>query len=911
MRWTREVNLAWRGDFDVASAYLPAVRQLLGMLDNQRILARDALGTRSLYRALEDGTTVYVRIDGPIASAWIDTTLSRGVPLPAFQYMYSLRGAGATPAPTVLNPDGNVVVMGAWVGILVIPNNVEPATIISVPLVSTRNDVQPVLGDGWEYIEVTTENYDTTYPQIVDKLLIPRYEVAMAEAKHLYQPNSSNIVHAPWVQKGIAPYNAYAWTKAAQSLTGKGAGANASNLLNFSMQYVQGFNTTDIGYETDLAVYEQPLVESETPVAGNSRGGAPDADWYTSYARVVVDGREFGVLIDADQKLYVWPTAAEGTDDTTGSPYLSQSIKTSVDALYVQEHQIVFPSAVYYSSVAHRDEVSEDPVGTGPLGVDSARYTWVPRSDGLQFATIGVKYSEMPAPDTVPTAAFFFGYEPDFSSGGTAPPSSERPYRVVDAVPLTLDFQITVTGPNLEDFEISVGQAMEVATPDEFYPLKVGYSGPSGFTGTQDNELLVAGIRAYYTSETRPFELPSASGPYGQVNCVAGNHAWGFRREPLGPGGLRGQTAYHLHDWNRYVGYGSNATARQWIYDMGLEAQFAVYSPRLEADVYAVCCRRNLTFPAEGRPFGQFFTAELIDIDLRYGVVAVAANYYEPPADFGPTEDSATECGVTKGVFVYRRNQKLYEWTQDAGLEANFAYEPAGLPLQKTELRDMAAHTDGKDNFNGDYVGFLFTEAGEPPSLPSFRVSGAPFGLEAYAYLRTQHFASGYFLGGLLVDANIVSLVGKLFYLENGRITTIPNTNQLVDPNTILCKEIDFLQLSDVTTTHKAQWESAFERTIDTDMTLRLESQDVSLNSDTTYRNKLIVGDNSGDALEISIDEPQFWFSAGWRKSRASHWGLYPFELNNPTGDAKIRRETQTLLDPTFGGRAYGYTRTE
>ena len=952
MRYSGPVNISFLGDEAEAAQYIPAARAILGQLVNQAELSRDVQRFSARSAVLSDGTIISVRSVGSLVrEITIDVRPSEGFSVEILQYMFSLRGAGGVPAPTITAGEFDFV-QSAWVGVIIILREAAPPELLSFPLVSTREDIKPNFEDEWEFIQIDSNL--STLSSVADKLPIRRYEVAHAETKHLSQPDYRNIVHAPWIQAGIPPYNGFAHTKATQWFTGEGTGIfeeESGGSINTAaiedMPLIKPFRSTDKGYEADLSIYQRPEMQGRIPIQGASEGGAPETDWYTSYARARIESanvgaREYGITIDANQKLYVWRTDAEGTADTTGSSFIDQAIKTSVATSFVKSKQLVFPSGVYTGDISYRDSFNQSASGLTELGFDASRYTWIPDSTGLNFVAIGMRYKDLevePPGATTPVQAYWG--EAGFLDGvDTPPPTDKRLYRVPETVVLKLSIVINTTGPDLSAFELSVGQVTVQEVEDGFAPVKVGFAGSGSFDDTEKDDLLVAGIKAFYRSGTEPF-FPAFNDLRARNVVIAGWTPRSF--VPLGGevfiiGG--DQYFSYTEMRGRFNGTSADISSGgvpevfgKWLHDKSLEATLSVQKPDTEEEVYSVCIRRALFPMYQDYAPNDYFTAEISGLDLEHGVVALTTRSckQDPELRSLRSDDSKVPekdpwlstnitCEYPQGFFILRGDEVIHRWTQDEGeMENHLKYEPLGLSVnKKREVTGVTTHRQTSEYFMGDYLIDLEAVSSDN-GFYSF--SNYQLGLETYAFLYAKHFGEGYFLGGLIANKDMVSFTGSLLCYEEGTLTTNAATNELTGENGIFNKELDVIVFNDGSiSTHQELWEEAFARQVDTEMNLELKSENVDtwMRSDGTnpniiidiFRNNVIVKDEDNvDTFRINVDEPAGWMYPAFRKTVLGGFGLFPRPLNNDQEDARLRREQQTLLDPTFSGRAYGYTR--
>jgi len=917
MRFTGPVRVTIRGDQDLGQRYITVARTFLGTVVNQLGLAKNEGGLASRLVTLPDGARILVRqVTENVHDIVIDVqSVTSALFTEALQYMFSVRGIGSKTAP-VVEQNGRGVVTSAWAGLFVAFTGAGEADITAVPIVSTREDIQPTDEDSWVFIGAT----GTTAAEIAEMLPIPRYEIAHAEAMHLFLPDKQNIVHAPWMQKGQPPYNAYAWSKSTEWNAGVGSGTvteGGNTFVTSQEEFFQfGATPTDIGYETDLAIYRPPEAQGVL-TSGQSVGGVPDMDWYTSYARAVVDEREFGIAIDANQVLHVWPTSAEGTAEPDPT-YADQAIKTSVAPEFVRSQQLSFPEGVYFQDVSHRDS---DLDGFGDdLLRRSARYTWVPDSTGLRLATVAVSYltgftlfedSAGTNPATNAPELFFGKLD--------ARDRSLRPYRVTK--PLVLELQITITITGLTDAEFDVDHSVEeVEVSSTFAPSQVGYAAEGNAWGAEQDELLIAGFTGHFY-DGEPFQPTSdvsnvINWRHLTLSGFAVRH-FALVSSPFGVTGS-GTRRQAYNELSRYETYPiADFDDTDFGISLSVEATFDVIR-RDSSVIFSRCVRRRLGEVL----LADYFMAEVAGLDLRTGIVAFTmseSEFDQRWPDLESIEGVIFEHQINRGFVILRGSEQVTSWFQKDGIEGSLEHTPLGSKIPKTYTAAVSTHGVGaltSDLWSQDYVSAIFNEVDGGNMNINWRFFvDFPEGHRYYETLYQRHFAATGFIGGLVANEDVISFTGALFCLTDGMLRSEAESNKAVDGQTAFTKELDFLQFRNISTTHKAVWEQAFNRTIDLERSVHVEPElveTVALSGSETqeiYRNNLIIRDSGGtDIHKINMDEAWFWLYPGFRAWRGYGYGLFSQDLANPSGDAILSREQQTLLDPAFSGRAYGYT---
>ena len=441
----------------------------------------------------------------------------------------------------VFGPIGEVFyVAGAWVCVVFIVREGQETEKLVFPLFSNREDIQPIEGvDLWPYVSVQL-SFSDYLVQSLANMVIPRYEVGL-ENGTVYRFEEKVTQFMPWMPKGSIPYNALAYSGFVWGTQGyQDVGYFTGDIIlrdgyevpdtnafgdivgfTFNLRFMipslqnGGIETvfpkgTDVGYETAHLFYQTPesvdLSASALPFKLDRKDTAPDSDWYTSYSTVTVspsDGfeegegvasgdRVFGVMVDASNNLYVWPVEARGS--ATPDPVYEQlAIKTNVASEFTKSVPLVLPDGFVKPIESFRDRAIVDNSTAFVFGKDIVRYGWQASGDGLKFTTVGWKKQEAPSPrspdlgKTVSPELYQFrrADTKPASAGSTDPDAVETFFTIAEVLEFSL--QITLTGDNLEDFEISITQPSVVDTPGDIFPVKAAYSS----TGT----LRYAGIR--------------------------------------------------------------------------------------------------------------------------------------------------------------------------------------------------------------------------------------------------------------------------------------------------------------------------------------------------------------------------------------------------------------------------------
>ena len=203
---------------------------------------------------------------------------------------------------------------------------------------------------------------------------------------------------------------------------------------------------TDVGYDMAPSLFRK---------RGNPRIAAPDADWYrrAAYTRVdsaVHGSRSFCLMTDVSGYLHVYPANEVRYDLLTEeSPYLDQSIKTTVRNRFVLSKNIPHPAwAQPYPATAARDD--DDPLNIATHYPPHNGKRWAFNSTGTRMVSVTLGTVPIPPLGDTPDKPELIGQSFGFS---------EATMGLVE-----VGIQITITGANSEDFEV------ELATVREFAP---------------------------------------------------------------------------------------------------------------------------------------------------------------------------------------------------------------------------------------------------------------------------------------------------------------------------------------------------------------------------------------------------------------------------------------------------------
>lgn len=722
---------------------------------------------------ISDGAIIRViKITEHLYNAYIDV---RGVTsdpiIKAIQYQFVYTG----PAGTLWDVDqsgGLARTGGSAVGVIFVVrrNSVAHA---AFPLVSTLKEPNVLTDEDWLFIDDMSVDSSAW----IESLIVPRYEVVHASSQHMLQLDDATV-HAPWVKKGDRHYLALSFCPGGLSQKGTlfstGVALSGQTGLSFFDSPDRSENATDVGYEVNLNVFNDveftaaELNAEELNIKlGSMDRSAPDADWYTSYGLQEVehpDGttRRYGILIDAAQRLYVWPLDAAGT----GSPnpaYAAQLIKTNVDDQYVEFVDLQFPPDVFTSSLSYRDTFTSfsDDFFTGGAYKDSARYVWFPRRDGKEFCTIVERHADLnQAVDLQLPPGNQLGV-PTFIDGAE--------WRVPDPAPAKFSVAISATGTDLEDFTINVSPVELVNTPDTFVPVQAQYSSENSFIGAQQDDLLVGGFSVYRRSNSvdswagtqklndlEPYNAGTWQRSHSAVFSCSSIVAAGL------PIGIEGVGAYYVDlangsQWNSVTGVAIDANfhynphmplymavdmpfvrlgvlpnptrtngqpfapgfteAQEQIESFILEAEFKVIKED-QSEVFSVCCKK---YKPNEFDFGNFFTATVTDLELSRGAIIFGlcdsttwVSGVTSPATQWPTPDgrltsdhrgSVGTCTANKGYAIYRNGFLLD--TNDEALHSQLFTQLDSILLSKYYSTWGTLNASGSSIVPGSSLGLV------------------------------------------------------------------------------------------------------------------------------------------------------------------------------------------------------------
>ena len=263
----------------------------------------------------------------------------------------------------------------------------------------------------------------------------------------------------------------------------------------------------DVVYDIAPALFDKSKAFPE-----KQTGLVPDADWYKSASVRVVTHPTFGtrtfiILNDISQNFHAYPIVDPDFSLTTGSPYLSQLIKTNVQAQFKKTAAAIFPVWARYKTPNIGDGSARSWLLNGGGGGRQylrkfPQYKWVFNSTGTKTACVA--YEDLPAP-IIPANNFnppasgitFQTSHSEDSDGLPFVASFESLPGLVE-----MDVAITLTGLNPEDFTfgLSSAQVIQPSLSNKFI-LAVDYSWgkkPGGAAnGTNLDDLMVMTLEHY------------------------------------------------------------------------------------------------------------------------------------------------------------------------------------------------------------------------------------------------------------------------------------------------------------------------------------------------------------------------------------------------------------------------------
>ena len=518
-RYSGPVRFFYLGDESVARQYNGIARKLVAYLQNQSELVRDNLWTASRRVKISDGVIIEVlKVTDLIYNAYID---ARGVErdeqiTDAFTYQFAYTGDGDQ-----LWDIKNALIGGQlfpWAGgiflatIFVFRENTTDYGVF--PILSTREEIQAEDGR-WEYVPNLGE---IPFEDLIGKLPIPRHEILLASSEHLRLPDKRNMAHVSWMPKGNRHYMASALSVAAiRELGGYQNVVSSGSVLSRQSTTIGG-KATDIGYEASLDLYEPAQFVENQLVKGTARRSAPNSDWYTSYGYQKVTHpihgeREFGIMIDASQRVWVWPLEASEDPwavDAGMHPYnewAAHSIKINVDPFFSRDELLTFPPDV----IAFPGDQFRTTAGTtfenlpggsafhgSPLA-DLVRYVWHPSPDGKKYTTIVEQVVDTQKPHLFRQGQPLVELALEELKCKVVDDENSPEYNLRFERPVPAQFEITIelTGPEFFNFGISVSPVELVEVADNFYPIQSRFAAEESFAGVAKGELLVAGFDLY------------------------------------------------------------------------------------------------------------------------------------------------------------------------------------------------------------------------------------------------------------------------------------------------------------------------------------------------------------------------------------------------------------------------------
>ena len=749
VRYTGPIRFFYSGDKDRATQYHGIARKLAGWLHNMSTLQDNPRFSSTMKTARINGVFIRVRkIGDGLYNAYIDVSRAGDKKIDRliqYQFVHPRKEDGFWEFdvhPTTKIPFAG----GDMVGVVFALFDDGSVEHITVPLASSFRES---LGNKWVYLNSMIADVQDWF----GAALVPRYEVVHATSQHLLQDDEDSIVHTAWMPKGERHYMASAFSVAGAQSTGVFRPELISDSDGFILMYENllshHMSSTDVGYESDLALYKPPVGQKSSfkdgPKKGSFDSSAPDADWYTSYGlqrATTPEGveREYGIFIDAQQIVHVWPIEAAGT--ATPPLVNPQFIKTNVADTFVKRHTLSFPPEVYVNSIEHRTAVgafSLDVVEAfydGPFE-DVTRYVWNVNSQGTEYATLVERLYEFP------DRPFFQSDPPTAQDHFPAPVpytyDESRAYRCSDPAVAKFSIKITPYGEALDQFQIEVSE-MEIVETD-VYPAQVGFAKTGAYEGAEKDDLVIAGIKAYrlddyfdswwltvrlnegtsvptafFNDYLYWFNCNSMGTVYGPVffhNAFyydpAGGSVWDATTErvtdynfsyyySVPPYMQQDQPFNRLQNIEQYNLAGGSSVPENYAYKEFTdvmpsfinEAEFKVVN-EAGVELFSVCCRK---YRDNRYGFPNFFTARVCDLNVSNGTMVFGlcesttfvSGVVRPASAFSiyRVPDLKTHDAVNtakKGYAIYSYG-KLID-TSDNALAESLKEEVTSLPLNK------------------------------------------------------------------------------------------------------------------------------------------------------------------------------------------------------------------------------------
>lgn len=300
-------------------------------------------------------------------------------------------------------------------------------------------------------------------------------------------------------------------------------------------------NFTDKGYDLPPTILNKRTAERRTP----------DSDWNHDACVVTITSEAFGsrrfiVMVDASSTFHCWPTQYENLETEylypVDSPYIPQGIKTNVAAEQTISVTPPFPDWVYVPVGERRD--TDWPSATVNSG--EPKYVWrfhpkgtkvvgtVLRREQLVGTVRGEYYSadpneqltylpftEVEVADTISLHDERFRTERGAWADYSGPPQTDWP----GLVEFSID--ITVTGPNPEEFAFALTLAREQAADATHYLVAADYLSPA-LAGTpgEAGDLIVLDLASYIDS-TGELQIARNCGYLGDTKDKV-RQTWGF-----------------------------------------------------------------------------------------------------------------------------------------------------------------------------------------------------------------------------------------------------------------------------------------------------------------------------------------------------------------------------------------------
>jgi len=243
---------------------------------------------------------------------------------------------------------------------------------------------------------------------------------------------------------------------------------------------------------TDLLYDVAPKVGAQAQV--------PDADWYRQAATHTVTDEKYGtrrfvIMVDVGNTFHAYPVGNTDKDVVPNPDYINQAIKTNVAEKFVQRVRSPLPEWAASADISSRDYFRDGAKTLRHYYAQVPQYKWAFNSTGKKACAVvmerlGGATTEVEGEDVPLT----------FVMAGTT-----HRFVLQEALPglVGLEFTITLTGKNLEDFTFGVAVAKALQpTVDGRYIMGADYAWKIDGKTALDDIILLTG-QIYHTSAVR------------------------------------------------------------------------------------------------------------------------------------------------------------------------------------------------------------------------------------------------------------------------------------------------------------------------------------------------------------------------------------------------------------------------